>query len=134
MSWFQGNRDVFYSIESRSMRTLFIFGGLFIGYGLVIGPPAWHTGASMVLVHQLGVAWAVWGVLFAAYALLLLNHHTRVFGYFLGFVLYSFYAGSFVLASTEGHLSSVVLLVVSINATIQQAVWGIKTMIEETRR
>lgn len=109
-------------------------GGLFIGFSLLFGPKNWHSGASMQLVHNLGASWTAWGLSFIVYCLLLCNHKTRVFGYFIGFILYSFYTGSFVVASVEGRLTNVVLLVVLVNSTIQQAIWGIKTMIEEARR
>lgn len=116
------------------MRPVFALGALFIGASLIWGPTHWHTSPSMMLVQQLGIPWDVWGLLFIAYSMLLYTNSTRVFGFFLGFVLYSFFTGSFIYALSTGRSANIVLLVVAVNATIQQAVWGVKSMIQEARR
>lgn len=72
------------------------------GASFCLGPAKWHEVPSFYYVNLLHVPWWAYGLYLVVAGLLTLHHKTRPLGYFMGAVLYSFFAIAIWLATLGG--------------------------------
>lgn len=87
--------------------------GCWVGWKVGWGSTRWHSTVSLAYVRDLRLPWAAWGVLFFTVAGLVLcptrpewARTARAVGWWLGAVIYGYFALSVIIAVSKGQIAA----------------------------